>query len=275
MIARRIDRIKLVVEHPETIAFYRDALGFEVVGTEDRPHERCIVLRLGQEVVEIVFPAEAGAPYPPGSASNDLWFQHFAVVVSDMQAAYNRLERFAAAAISSGPPVRLPASSGGVTAFKFRDPEGHPLELLQFPPDRTPSRWRGVTAPGPCLGIDHTAIAVADTAASVHFYEQLGFAVSARSLNRGTEQARLDGLTDPIVEVTALGLPRPGPHLELLCYRTPPRRPAEPAASDDIVATTTVLEADRSELLHDPDGHRLRLTKPGATSADYAAVEEP
>lgn len=37
--------------------------------------------------------------------------------------------------------ARLPESSGGVTAFKFRDPDGHPLELLAFPDGKVPSRW--------------------------------------------------------------------------------------------------------------------------------------
>ncbi len=255
VIARRIDRITLLIARPETIAFYRDALGFEIAGNEDGG----IVLRLGQEVIKLVIPARRGSPYPSARASNDLSFQHFAIVVSDMEAAYVRLSRFAVEAISAGPPVRLPASSGGVTAFKFRDPEGHPLELLHFPPENTPPRWRGVTG-GACLGIDHTAIAVSDTAASVCFYEQLGFSVSARSLNHGPEQAALDDLPDPVVEVTALSLPERGPHLELLCYRAPRGRPAAAATGDDIVATTTVLAAERSQRLTDPDGHRIRLT---------------
>ena len=31
-----------------------------------------------------------------------------------------------------------------IVLFKFRDPEGHPLELLAFPRDSVPACWRHV-----------------------------------------------------------------------------------------------------------------------------------
>ncbi len=209
-----------------------------------------------------------GKPYPPGSTSFDLWFQHFAIVVSDMRAAYARLGAAAGwTAISTYGPQRLPESSGGVSAFKFRDPEGHPLELLEFPPGQAPPAWQGPHDSGPCLGIDHTAIAVADTTASVGFYGQLGFTVTAHSLNQGVEQERLDDAPGAVVDVTALALPgAPGPHLELLGYRHPAGRPAPPMASNDIARTRLVLEADAAPdqspaLLCDPDGHEVVLRR--------------
>ena len=75
-----------------------------------------------------------GPPYPAGSRSPDLWFQHFAIVVSDMDAAYARLRAAGVPPISFGGPETLPEQNGGVRAFKFREPDGHPLELLWFPP---------------------------------------------------------------------------------------------------------------------------------------------
>jgi hypothetical protein len=53
-----------------------------------------------------------------------------------------------------------------VTAFKFRDHDGHPLELLAFPEGRVPGPGRTANGTGPFLGVDHTAIAVRDTARS-------------------------------------------------------------------------------------------------------------
>jgi hypothetical protein len=74
---------------------------------------------------------------------DDLRFKHIAIVVADMESAYLRLRACQGwTAITRPAPQRLPANSGGVTASKFRDPEGHPLELLAFPPNNMPSRWR-------------------------------------------------------------------------------------------------------------------------------------
>jgi catechol 2,3-dioxygenase-like lactoylglutathione lyase family enzyme len=269
MTAVRLARISLPVADAGALAaFYQDALGFVHVGTEDRTEAigaaQATLLRLGKETVELVAFSPPGAPYPVGSASNDLWFQHFAIVVGDMGAAFARLRaRPGWASISTAGPQILPASSGGVTAFKFRDPEGHPLELLAFPPDKAPPRWQGAAAAGPCLGIDHSAIAVADTEASVAFYRRLGFAVAGRSLNQGAEQERLDDVPGAIVEVTALALPgAAGPHVELLCYRRPRGRPAPPMRGNDVAKTCMVFDAEQALRLRDPDGHDLVL-RPG------------
>src|SRR3974390_2440809 len=49
-------------------------------------------LRLGSEQIELSdYPAPPGRPLPQDSRSNDLWFQHIAIVVSDMEQAYRWL----------------------------------------------------------------------------------------------------------------------------------------------------------------------------------------
>lgn len=297
-----IERISLTTADPERLArFFERALGFAQIGIAERggtsfarlmgvpgARARAYALRLGGQEIELLAFAERGTPYPAASASNDRVFQHFAIVVADMGRAYARLRESPGwTPITQGAPQLLPASSGGVTAFKFRDPEGHPLELLHFPPGHAPPRWQG---PGSALGIDHSAIAVADTAASIGFYERLlGFSAAARSLNRGGEQERLDGVPGAVVEVTALADPAgSAPHLELLCYRAPPGRKAAPLGSNDIAATRLVVrlpdrqaladcvtdagdalvspgvvesdDGSRAALLRDPDGHFLLLT---------------
>ena len=110
-----------------------------------------------------------GRPYPDTRAANDRWFQHVAIVVADIEGVSARLERLSSRPISTGGPQLLPANTGGVTAFKFRDPDGHPLELLHFPPGVGDAVWRHGEGSGP-LGYDHSAIVVEDLERSLSFY---------------------------------------------------------------------------------------------------------
>jgi hypothetical protein len=90
---------------------------------------RLTSLRLGDQVIELAETQPPGRSYPRDVSGWDPRFQHFAIVVSDMTAAYANLRALPNwTAISRDGPQVLPASSGGVAAFKFRDPEGHPLD---------------------------------------------------------------------------------------------------------------------------------------------------
>jgi len=184
-------------------------------------------------------------------------------VVADMAQAYQRVRR--AAAISEGGPQHLPASSGGVYAYKFRDPDGHPLELLQFPDGSRPAAWQGKSAAAGQigLGIDHSAISVADAKASATFYSSLGLTPGERTLNQGPTQESLDNLRD--VEVTVAPMKPAGgtPHLELLGYHVP-RAAAGPALqANDVAATRIVWRGTRAALLRDPDGHLQQIAMLG------------
>lgn len=302
----RIDRIGLTVSNLEAAQrFYTEALGFRTVGLEQRQGEAfaaltglddasatAAVMRLGAQTLELVEFASAGAgqPYPAPSASNDPWFQHFAIAVSDMDQVFAQLGQFAAQPISHGGPQRLPPSTGDVTAYKFRDPDGHPLELSHAPKGPWADQSR---SPGdqPTLGIDHSALAVANLDASLQFYTfGLGLRLGPPALNQGPEQARLDGLDDPVVDIATLTTAQGGPHLELLHYRRP-KSMASPVKlnADDIAATRLVmhtadldrttkralaagatrrsrrivdLATSRTVLLSDPDGHLLQLIGP-------------
>jgi catechol 2,3-dioxygenase-like lactoylglutathione lyase family enzyme len=279
-------------------SFYRSALGFRrmsagpvdaevlrVLGVGDaRANE--LRMRIGEEELVLVqFLADCRA-YPVESRSDDLWFQHLAIVVSDMDRAYSRLRSTVGwRPISSDGPESLPASSGGVRAFKFRDPDGHPLELLWFPPGRGRPEWheRALAAPTdePFLGIDHSAVSVSSTRRSLAFYRSLGLHVAERSLNRGPEQSRLDGLGAARVRVTGL---RPasdgGPGLELLAYR-PPGRARETWNVTDLSTDWTTLTAvmagaanDAAQdriAVSDPDGHRFVLVNHHGASSGRPA----
>jgi catechol 2,3-dioxygenase-like lactoylglutathione lyase family enzyme len=263
-----------------------------------RARGRRSLLRLGRERVELLeFTDSAGRPYPPDSTSTDLWFQHMAIIVNDMTRAHQRVmanRRFRP--ISRNGPVRLPENSGGVTAFKFRDHDGHPLELLAFPQGRVPGEWRTANGTGPFLGVDHTAVAVRDTARSARFFRSVfGFSAGTRTENHGPEQDDLDDVDDVRVSVTRLAPDLPAPRLELLHYHTGPRRPIPPdTASNDIVATHSVVRvasldataaalarrgtplADhdlmilrggiRASLVAGPDGHRFLVEELAAAA---------
>jgi catechol 2,3-dioxygenase-like lactoylglutathione lyase family enzyme len=203
------------------------------------------VLRLGRERIELLeFTDLMGRPYPPDSTSTDLWFQHMAIVVNDMADAHRRvMANRGFRPISRRGPVRLPDSSGGVTAFKFRDHDGHPLELLAFPQGRVPRAWLGADGAGPFLGVDHTAIAVSHSARSAEFFGSVfGFSAGARTENRGPEQDDLDDVDDVHVSVTRLARELPAPRMELLRYHAGTRRPIPlGTGSNDIVATHAVV----------------------------------
>jgi len=192
----------------EAVAFYRDSLGLMVgaeqtledpawtslLGLEPGTRVRAADIVIGQQTIQLTEIDPPGKPYPPERASNDQWFQHVALVSGDIAAVWKGLALGSPGAITRGAPVTLPPSTGGVTAFKFRDPEGHPLELISFPPGVGDPQWQNKNHSG-IIGYDHTAISVMDVARSIAFYTGLlGFKIGGRSLNTGIEQDRLDGL---------------------------------------------------------------------------------
>lgn len=222
-----------------------------------------VTLQRGEQIILLQAFTPPGAAYPSNPSACDQAFQHLALPVADAAEAAGRLPG-GASPISRGGAQKLPPSSGSATAYKFRDPEGHPLELIQF-------------ADLHLGGVDHSAIVSADAESSIAFYrDQLGFTVASRQTNRGPEQDRLDGLTDTVVDVIALEPAVATPHVELLAYRTPPVCPARRHAPNDVAATRLVLAVDhlpspgerladgtKAALLHDPDGHLLLLVQSG------------
>jgi len=273
---RRLARFSLTASDVDSLAvFYKQAFGChqiadyrlqgdefrQLMGVETDAH--CVRLGLGHEVIELLQFDIPGRPYPADASASALVFQHFAIVTADMTEAWIHLSRTEGwSAITSGGPQRLPESSGGVTAFKFRDPDGHPLELLSFRRNHTPPKWRLAQGGTLCLGIDHSAISISDTTASVGFYAALGLTVSTKSHNVGAEQDILDGLAHVMVDVTGLVPPSPAPHVELLAYGGEAPALPEPLRANDIAATRLVFESADTNVplgLTDPDGHHLTI----------------
>ena len=179
---------------------------------------RLVVLQLGEEQIELKeYLDVTGKPIPQDSQSNDLWFQHLAIVVSDIDRAYEHLQSFEIEPISSG----LQTLPNGIRAFKFKDPDGHDLEIIWFPPDQSKDKWQKNTEEL-FLGIDHSAITVADTEQSLNFYQNLlGMEVEESNINSGEIQAHLDGLPEAKVRVTSLRPHQGGLGIELLDYIVP------------------------------------------------------
>lgn len=306
-----VDAVVLTVADADAeAAFFTNVLSFERVSEVEVTGEnyehlegvfglrmRIVRLKLGDEFIELTeYLAPRGRAIPAESRSNDRWFQHVALITSDMDRAYEWLRKNKVQHASSG-PQRLPdwnKNAGGIRAFYFKDPEGHVLEVLQFPEGKGDPKWRRESNKL-FLGIDHTAIVVSDTDASLAFYRDvLGLRVAGESQNYGTEQEHLNNVFGARLRITALRAPM-GPGIELLEYLAPrDGKPYPPdARANDLYAWQTRLvvpdatqaaailqrqkygfvssgvvaisaaemETRKSFIVRDPDGHAMQLSE--------------
>lgn len=306
-----VEAVGMVVSDMDrSVAFFADVLTFEKVSDVEVTgdgHERLqgvfglrlriVRMKLGDEFLDLMqYLAPEGRPVPVDSRSNDRWFQHVAIIVSDMDRAYARLRAHKVRHASTG-PQRLPdwnRNAGGIEAFYFKDPDGHALEILAFPPDKGAARWHRPTEKL-FLGIDHTAIVVDDTDVSLRFYRDgLGLKVAGESENYGIEQERLNNVFGARLRITGLTAGA-GPGIEFLDYLAPDDgrpTPADTRSNDliawqtrlrtqDIRATTkrllpgtfafvspgvvelndSTLSFRQGVLVRDPDGHAVMLAQ--------------
>jgi catechol 2,3-dioxygenase-like lactoylglutathione lyase family enzyme len=302
-VVRGVDSIGLTVSDLDrSVEFYSQVLHFRKVSeteVEGESYEhlegvfglrmRLARMQLGTESIELAeFLAPRGKPAPVDARSNDRWFQHVAIIVSDMDRAYQWLREHKVQHASPGPQL-LPAwnrNAGGIRAFYFRDPDGHPLEILWFPPDKGAAKWHAPTSEL-FLGIDHTAIVISDTETSLRFYrDRLGMDVAGESENYGPEQERLNNVFGARLRITALRAAS-GPGIEFLEYLAPrdgrPYPPEEKAndlihwqtrflgiSADEAAQTlrNTAIELPdgkagfrKAVMLRDPDGHAIQIVE--------------
>jgi catechol 2,3-dioxygenase-like lactoylglutathione lyase family enzyme len=306
---RAVGSILTTVEDMDrSVDFYSHVLTFEKVSDVEVAGDevehlfgvfgarvRLVQMKLGDESIEFVqFLAPKGRPIPVDSRSNDLWFQHIAVIVSDMDRAYQVLRQNKVEHASSG-PQRLPdwnKNAGGIKAFYFKDPDEHPVEILWFPEGKGDPKWHR-SSDRLFLGIDHTAIAVSDTEASLKFYRDLlGLRVAGESENYGTEQEHLNNVFGAHLRITALRASS-GPGIELLEYLSPRDGRSFPPDehTNDVIHRQTILltqdadataaglraararfvssgvvanltkglEFSKAFLVRDPDGHSVEI----------------
>jgi catechol 2,3-dioxygenase-like lactoylglutathione lyase family enzyme len=307
---KKVDAIGITVKNMDrSVAFYRDVLGFkkisdrELYGEEYEKEKglfgirfRLVRLQLGDEFIELTdYLTTGGRSIPEDAKSNDLFFQHIAIVVSDMDRAYAFLRQHNIEHVSTGPQT-IPVSNtaaAGVKAFYFHDPDGHNLELIYFPKGKGQDKWQN--ARGKLfLGIDHTAIGISDTEKSLHFYQSLlGIEKKGESWNFGTEQAHLNFVEDASLHITGLRA-ADGAGIEFLQYLKPgPGRifPKDTRADDiwfwqvslivddaeklftSLKSTNTnfiskepveIIEGEniyKTFLVRDPDGHALKIVQ--------------
>lgn len=202
-------------------------------------------LRLGDEEIELTdYLTSGGRTIPEDSKSNDLWFQHIAIVVSNMDSAYACLRKHNVLHVSTAPqtlPKTIPAAYG-VKAFYFRDPDGHNLELIYFPEGKGNPKWHTKTNKI-FLGIDHTAIGINATQQSLEFYDGLlGLIRAGESYNFGKEQEHLNNVFGANLHITG-NKGTNGPGVEFLEYLTPKTGRPYPkdARADDLVHWETVF----------------------------------
>ncbi len=229
---------------------------------------------------------------PFDSHSNDLWFQHIAIVVADMPKAYEQVHANKVEHVSTAPqtlPDYIPAAAG-ISAFYFRDEDDHNLELIYFPEGKGNPKWKKKTADR-FLGIDHTAIGISDTDLSLEFYEEvLGMKVAGNSENYGTEQEHLNQVFGARLMITGMHAAK-GFGVEFLEYIAPPGGKAYPIDStpldrwywhtamqvDDLLGLLNKIQQEnytvvsngivpleelnytKSVIVRDPDGHAVLL----------------
>jgi catechol 2,3-dioxygenase-like lactoylglutathione lyase family enzyme len=258
-----VDAVNMTVSDMDrAVGFYSRVLNFQKVSEaevagENYEHLQGVFglrihlarMRLGDEYIELTeYLAPKGRPISPDQRSNDRSFQHIAIIVSDMDKAYAWLRKNRVEHASSG-PQRLPdwnTNAAGIRAFYFKDPDGHPLEILQFPPDKGDPKWHQ-SSDKLFLGIDHTAIVVGDTDASLSFYRDLlGMRVAGGSENYGTEQEHLNNVFGARLRITSLRA-NTGPGVELLEYLAPRNGrafPSDEQANDVLHRQTEVVTPD-------------------------------
>jgi catechol 2,3-dioxygenase-like lactoylglutathione lyase family enzyme len=308
---RDVESIGLTVDSlDQELDFFTKVLPFDLVSESATPagaaddllglsgsQTRTADLRLGGEHVTLTeHLGQRGSPISPDSQSYDHWFQHIAIVVHDMDQAYEILRRHHVKHVSTAPQT-LPdwnKNAAGIKAFYFRDPEEHVLEIIWFPPGKGDPKWQQPTDQL-FLGIDHTAIVVSDTDRSLAYYrDRLGMEIVGTSENYGTEQEHLNQVFGARLRITALRGGH-GPGIEFLEYLTPPGGRTLPATAkaSDLVFWRTRLSVDhfdavvrasredglqlvsrrvtlaaasqsrtrRTFLLRDPDGHGLEFVE--------------
>ncbi len=288
-LVQALTAINVTVDDADRSAqFFCNVLGFVKIGERQSRNSaadaltepldaqtRIVELRLGAETLLLTdFAGSGGRPMPADSRGNDRWFQHIAIVVSDIDAAAARFREHNVP-LNSAEPQRLPdwnPNAAGIAALYFRDPDGHFLEVIEFPPDKGDARWQE-PGNGLFLGIDHTAIVVTDTERSLKFYrDALGLRVVGKSENYGPEQEWLNGVPGAHLRITTLR-PQVGPGVELLEYLAP--RDGRPRRTDSrpndlwhwqIEMRVSSLQTcsgscnGRAVLANDPDGHVVQLT---------------
>jgi catechol 2,3-dioxygenase-like lactoylglutathione lyase family enzyme len=265
---KKIDAIGITVKDMNrSVQFYETVLGFKKIADNEfsgAAYEklngvfglniRVVRMQLGDECIELTdYLTAGGRSIPEDQKSNDLFFQHIAIVVSDMDKAFDQLKNNNVEFVSTAPQT-LPvtnAAAAGIKAFYFNDIDNHNLELICFPKGKGNPKWQNSNGKI-FLGIDHTAIGVSSTANSQKFYQDvLGIERKGDSWNFGTEQEHLNNVEGASLHITGYRAGA-GPGVEFLEYLKPGPGKIYPTntRADDIWFWQTTLFTDDAETLY-------------------------
>jgi catechol 2,3-dioxygenase-like lactoylglutathione lyase family enzyme len=215
----------------------------------------------------------------PGLQPDQDRLDHIALQTDDAEAMRRYLASRGVAV-----PERVRVGDDDSRRFSVRDPEGHAVELVQYPVG-LPASDGSVSGVPVSRRILHLGIIVGDLAAAARFYDGvLGFSETWRGSRSGTELSWVnvkvpDG--DDYLEFMLYG-ERPAPNARgtqhHICLEVPdvekarlllearPSRPAYPRLLEVRVGTNRKRQLN----LYDPDGTRVELMEP-ATVDDRPA----
>jgi catechol 2,3-dioxygenase-like lactoylglutathione lyase family enzyme len=177
-------------------------------------------------------------------------------------------------------PAKAEKNEVGNLSFRFKDPEGHTVEFLQFQSGSLTSKTKGKSTPAGRVSqrMMHVGIIVTKLDPQMKFYtEVLGFKEFWRGSSNGTQLSWIN-----------MKVPDGEDYIELMLYKDPPAPTARGSAHHqclevpDIQAALATVEAKpyrksyarpleirtgrnrkRQLNLFDPDGTRTELMEPG------------
>jgi catechol 2,3-dioxygenase-like lactoylglutathione lyase family enzyme len=279
-----------------SVDFYSRALLFEKVSDVETsgaevarlfgvsgPHVRVVTMRLGSEQLELVEdPGRVGRQTPAEMPGDERAPARIALAVNDIEQASLWLQRQHVERTPAAPAQDVLQSRSGVRAVSFEDPDGHALEIVEYPLGQGDARWQRPTD-RVFLGIDHAALVVVDTDESLRFYrDTLGLRVTARRESDAPEPSSpgsaarsrvttLRGGGGPAIELFESLTPRDGlgpshrGSRQTLVVTTGAKLPVTGAGSAAQERGKIVSIADstlgfrRGLTTVDPDGHRVQL----------------
>src|SRR5262245_32340363 len=298
--ARTVGGLAITVRDVDrSVDFYSRALLFEKVSDVQTsgadvaglfgvpgPHVRVVTMRLGAERLELVEDlGRVSRQTPVGVPGDERGPARIALAVNDIEQASLWLQRQHVQRTPGQRPHDVSQTTSGVRAVSFEDPDGHALEIVEYPWGQGDARWQRPTD-RVFLGIDHAALVVGDTDESVRFYrDTLGLRVTARRESDAPESAspgvaarsRITTLRGggggPAIELFESLSPRDGlgaSHRggqQTVVVTTDAKLPAtaaawSPAANDRgkvVSLADATLGFRRGLTTVDPDGHRVQV----------------
>ena len=249
------------------------------------PRVRVVTMRLGAERLELVEDRGRVSRQTPAEAPRDeRAVARIALAVNDIEQASLWLQRQHVQRTTEAPAPDVRQNTTGVRALSFEDPDGHALEIVEYPAGQGDARWQRPTD-RVFLGIDHAALVVGDTDESLRFYrDTLGLRVTARRESDALEPSSagtagrsrittLRGGGGPAIELFESPAPRDARlashrgSQQTLVVTTDAKLPVAGAgwSSAENERGTIVSIADatlgfrRGVTALDPDGHRVQL----------------